>query len=174
MPSINQPGRVASDKISKAEVLDAITSDSQKYDGGNIDASVSSRATPADTGSGIDWASKTPKADTTTNLTVSSSAQRDLISVTGSGFVTHATVYVEANNSGLKGILEIDGTEVGRRDLEQNISRAVGEDFFGGTSDATKVDFRGLYRFNTELKVTGFNNLSTSEPFAAEVDYVLD
>jgi len=50
MPSISQPGRVASDKISKSEVLDAITSDNQTFDGANIDAAVSSRAAPADAG----------------------------------------------------------------------------------------------------------------------------
>jgi len=129
MPSINQPGRVASDAITKAEVLDAITSDNQTFDGANIDAAVSSRATPADTGAGIDWSDKTPKFGQVGSTT---------FTVNGSGYLISLKPFGPTSDADAS--VTIDGTQV-----------------FSGQSlsdNDNSVAWTLFYRFDTKLEVS--------------------
>jgi len=174
MPSINQPGRVASSKNTAAEILDALTTDQTEFAGGNIDASVSSRARPADTGEGIDWTTRTPKGAVSYDNLVLGNSQQTLLSISGSGFVTGVTVYTGANSPVLDAILDIDGTRVDTRTMAQFIRDGNGERFQGGSESDHLIDFHTLHRFDGSVTITADNNSTNDIQMGAEVDYVLD
>lgn len=171
MPTIGQPGRVASDKNTAQEILDALTSDSTQFNGADIDAAVSSRATPADTGRGIDWSSKTPRHDR-----VGTRSGGAMLSVSGSGYITgFVSMTVELNG---EVELVIDGTSLLRHQSAGEIafvgSETVAQDVrFSKTTDRDEGVLNQtnlLHRFDSSFTV---NNLG-SQDAQIGVTYVLD
>jgi len=167
-PNINNPGGVKNDP---AEILDALTSDSTEFPGANIDAAVSSRATPADTGLGIDWSSKTPRVDRAGSITIGS-----MLSVTGSGYIIGVVTVSDGGATGVS--LDIDGTQALQHPTSRPVSAArgaqaaqiirsnAGNSAFQGLTSQTNC----LFRF--ESSFTGFNNGGVDQQI--EVSYVLD
>jgi hypothetical protein len=136
MPTIGQPGRVASDKNTAQEILDALTDDQTEFSGSDIDTSISSRATPADTGSGVDWSSKTPKlvvvpSGTTTNIT-------------GSGYLLGASA-IGALSSQRSTQITIDGVDLLSGSSFSRIK-------FADSPGVNHLSF--LYRFNSSMALS--------------------
>jgi len=136
MPTIGQPGRVASDKNTAQEILNALTDDQTEFSGSDIDASISSRATPSDTGSGVDWSSKTPKLVDVPDGTTTT--------ITGSGYLLSVSTL---------------GSLSTQRSVEITID---GVDLLAGSafSQIKVADNPGvnhlsfLYRFNSSMNLT--------------------
>lgn len=136
MPTIGQPGRVASDKNTAQEILDALTDDQTEFSGSDIDTSISSRATPADTGSGVDWSSKTPKlvvvpVGTTTTIT-------------GSGYLLSASA-VGAISTQRSTQITIDGVDLLGGSSFNRIK-------FADSPGVNHLSF--LYRFNSSMTLS--------------------
>jgi len=167
-PNINNPGGVKNDP---AEILDALTSDSTEFPGANIDASVSSRATPADTGLGIDWSSKTPRFDRG-----GTDSSNILFRVTGSGYIFEVVTAHVAGSTGPA--LEIDNTRVttfqGKKDTVRFIGDTASQDIRGdpGASSTEGVTNRVgcLYRFESQFQLVGTSAVNQQGAAA----YVLD
>jgi len=167
-PNINNPGGVKNDP---AEILDALTSDSTEFPGANIDASVSSRATPADTGLGIDWSSKTPRFER-----AGTDDSNLLFRVNGSGYIFEVVTTHIAGNTGPA--LEIDNTRVttfqGKTDTVRFIGATATQDIRGdpGASTTRGVINRigCLYRFESQFQLTGTSAINQQGAAA----YVLD
>lgn len=171
MPTIGQPGRVASDKNTAQEILDAITSDSTQFNGADIDAAVSSRATPADTGRGIDWSSKTPRHDR-----VGTGSGGTMLSVSGSGYITGFVTITETLNGETE--LVIDGSPLLRHKGRVTIASApngtAAHDIRFSTNEGSDEGIIARtslqHRFDSSFTV---NNPGLSDA-QIEVSYVLD
>jgi hypothetical protein len=167
-PNINNPGGTKNDP---AEILDALTSDSTEFPGANIDATVSSRATPADTGLGIDWSAKTPRHDVAGSNTLG-----NFLTVSGSGYILGFVSL--GDNTGAGTTLAIDGTDIithqqgdSKSDMDTGeaaqINRAnPSANFFKGVTNQTNC----LFRFDSSFAAR--NNSGQRQQ--AEVTYVLD
>lgn len=174
MPSIGQPGRVASDKNTANEILDALTTDQTEFSGGNIDAAVSSRATPADTGSGVDWSSKTPASKEVAGVSASGTGDTVVLSVTGSGYLFQATIALDDQTSVISGDLRIDGTRIGSKTINPTAGTGSAEFTTTGNTRIYFVEYRGMFRFESSFELIVNIDVSQSRTASAECDFVRD
>jgi len=167
-PNINNPGGVKNDPD---EIRDGVVSDATRFPGADIDAAISSRASPADTGLGIDWSSKTPRVDIAGTRNTGS-----ILSVSGSGYILEIVLLVDTVSSGMS--VSIDGTTLyTQQDGKFTSAFGTGDGVQSFRNDASGSTVRGLssrtsglFRFDSSFTVT--NN--SGEDNQVQISYVLD
>jgi len=171
MPTIGQPGRVASDKNTAQEILDALTSDSTQFNGADIDASISSRATPAETGNGVDWSSKTPKS-----VRAGTDTPGTFLSVSGSGYILDVVQIAQSASQGPD--FEVDNVTVFRGPMVDNAANAPNAQASHdprssndtGATEGSTSRLSCIWRFESGFSATSSGNIRQQ----IEVSYVLD
>lgn len=122
----------------------------------------------------VDWSNKTPKSQSTSNVSIQGVTVRTLISVTGSGYLRSASIRLGTDQDEVFGELVVDGTVIGSKPFSERIVLGNAEKYNGSSSGEVAVYFDGQKRFDSSLTVQVNETRGQSVTAAAEVEYELD
>lgn len=130
---------------------------------GNLDGGVAA----------VDWASKTVKSKSA-GVSPPSTGETTILSVSGSGYFFYAGLGHSDKNQSDKARVYIDGSNVFDAGFDvRGDAQSPGQFLYDGAFSGTRVEFSGIFRFNSSLELRVFVDF-TGPNFSGVTHYVLD
>jgi len=119
----------------------------------------------------VDWSSKTPQSSSA-SISVNSTGETPIISVTGSGYLFTAILrHSETADSNVGLRLIIDGTTIRDESVDSDHMRT---DTVWNRTTARWFSVDGIYRFDSGFSIAAYQDFSNARGAAGEVFYALD
>jgi len=162
MPSISQPGRVASDKNTKQEITDAVFTTGAAQDPADLKAAA------------VDWSSKSYSYFEGLNKTLDKGTTTIVVTVNGSGYFIGGRAVVTSYGDDVEAELEVDSTVTGAISLQSDdVTGTIGTRY-DGSNVGSQLQLPGPVRFDSEIDLKIRNNGANNQRCGGGVHVLLD